>query len=715
MGKFVIKVEDDLNDPVIFKTDNLTGFQGSGESEGDRILFEINENQPWSYDFYFDDPDMEFNRGQNGAKPLVSITDAVSFQYSLNELQNKVTLSYIGLPDYESRYQGSNDKNNHYLSLVIQDAEDGFSPLKDTLYLKVRVEDANDDPYISEGTVYPDDVDPITVSRIGGDYDYNISLQSILENQRLDISELLLDQLQVRDEDTEDIGDIRVLDTITWEVLRFPEKGNLYSGSDDVLLSESSNVVSSDSGRITKLFYQPSLNEIGDDQFALNFFDSSGEENSVLFNIFIINEQSTPLLDRILVNHDIAKDRDLNDMQFIPTLKEYTVFVNDGERPVVDLIFDDRSDKELISSILLLEDQASRTTLPFDFVFKGDSSESLKFYKGVGDDSEVVLENYPVESTSNEPAWVRLELKEGKYWDFDSDNPNDKNASIDLRLTDESGSQSRYIINFVTLAVDEAPALQPLTPREYAVDEEQNVAVLGLNAIDPEGAHEDVFWKLPAGVLDNDYFELRANGDSGSTLFAANNIGIYFLENPNFEAIPSKNEYNCTLIIKDTQSSGYETTVSLGFSINDINDAPRPTAAFSGDGLVVELEEIEEDTPRVDWPTIDLQNYFTDEDEGPIRFDELIFEHYQISSTGILSFTAPPDHESDMGGKIPVNVVVRDEQNLKWEGTFEVEFTPLMNLRFTTSGITAQTFPVSPSRKILISLRIPHPPLPRQN
>ena len=677
VGKFVIKVEDDLNDPVIFKTDNLTGFQGSGESESDRILFEISENQPWSYDFYFDDPDMEFNRGQNGAKPLVSITDAVSFQYSLNELQNKVTLSYIGLPDYESRYQGSNDKNNHYLSLVIQDAEDGFSPLKDTLYLKVRVEDANDDPYISEGTVYPDDVDPITVSRIGGDYDYNISLQSILENQRLDISELLLDQLQVRDEDTEDIGDTRVLDTITWEVLRFPEKGNLYSGSDDVLLSESSNVVSSDSGRITKLFYQPSLNEIGDDQFALNFFDSSGEENAVLFNIFIINEQSTPLLDRILVNHDIAKDRDLNDMQFIPTLKEYTVFVNDGERPVVDLIFDDRSDKELISSILLLEDQASRTTLPFDFVFKGDSSESLKFYKGVGDDSEVVLENYPVESTSNEPAWVRLELKEGKYWDFDSDNPNDKNASIDLRLTDESGSQSRYTINFVTLAVDEAPALQPLTPREYAVDEEQNVAVLGLNAIDPEGAHEDVFWKLPAGVLDNDYFELRANGDSGSTLFAANNIGIYFLENPNFEAITSKNEYNCTLIIKDTQSSGYETTVSLGFSINDINDAPRPTAAFSGDGLVVELEGIEEDTPMVDWPTIDLQNYFTDEDEDPIRFDESIFEHYLISSTGILSFTAPPDHESDMGGKIPVNVVVRDEQNLKWEGTFEVEFTPI--------------------------------------
>ena len=197
---------------------------------------------------------MEFSRGQNGANPLISITDAVSFQYSLNELQNKVTLSYIGLPDYESRYQGSNDKNELLPLLVIQDAEDGFSLLKDTLYLKVRVEDANDDPYISEGTVYPDDVDPITVSRIAGDYDYNISLQSILENQRLDISEVLFDQLQVRDEDTEDIGDTRVLDAITWEVLRFPEKGNLYSGSDDVFLSESSNVLSSDSGRITKLF-----------------------------------------------------------------------------------------------------------------------------------------------------------------------------------------------------------------------------------------------------------------------------------------------------------------------------------------------------------------------------------------------------------------------------------------------------------------------------
>ena len=53
-------------------------------------FFEISENQPWSYDFYFDDPDMEL-AAQNGAKPLVSITDAVSFQYSLNEL-NKVTL-----------------------------------------------------------------------------------------------------------------------------------------------------------------------------------------------------------------------------------------------------------------------------------------------------------------------------------------------------------------------------------------------------------------------------------------------------------------------------------------------------------------------------------------------------------------------------------------------------------------------------------------------
>ena len=38
MGKFVIKVEDDLNDPVIFKTDNLTGSPGSGESEGDRFF-----------------------------------------------------------------------------------------------------------------------------------------------------------------------------------------------------------------------------------------------------------------------------------------------------------------------------------------------------------------------------------------------------------------------------------------------------------------------------------------------------------------------------------------------------------------------------------------------------------------------------------------------------------------------------------------------------
>ena len=129
------------------------------------------------------------------------------------------------------------------------------------------------------------------------------------------------------------------------------------------------------------------------------------------------------------MNHDIAKDMGFEHMQFIPTLKEYTVFVNDGERPVVDLIFDDRSDNEpMISSILLFEYQASRTALPFDFVFKGDSTESLKFYKGFGDDSEVVLENYPVESGSNEPAWVRLELKEGKYWDFDSDNPNDKNA-----------------------------------------------------------------------------------------------------------------------------------------------------------------------------------------------------------------------------------------------------------------------------------------------
>ena len=54
------------------------------------------------------------------------------------------------------------------------------------------------------------------------------------------------------------------------------------------------------------------------------------------------------------------------------------------------------------------------------------------------------------------------------------------------------------------------------------------MAVLGLNAIDPEGAHEDVFWKLPAGVLDNDYFELRANGDSGSRFLQQIILGYTF-------------------------------------------------------------------------------------------------------------------------------------------------------------------------------------------
>ena len=58
-----------------------------------------------------------------------------------------------------------------------------------------------------------------------------------------------------------------------------------------------------------------------------------------------------------------------------------------------------------------------------------------------------------------------------------------------------------------------------------------------------------------------------------------------------------------------------------------------------------------------------------------------------------------------MGGKIPVNVVVRDEQNLKWRVLLKLNLRPLMNLRFNL-GITGQSFPVSPSRKILISLRI---------
>ena len=111
---------------------------------------------------------------------------------------------------------------------------------------------------------------------------------------------------------------------------------------------------------------------------------------------------------------------------------------------------------------------------------------------------------------------------------------------------------------------------------------------------------------------------------------------------------------------------------------------------------MVELEEIEEDTPRLlTGPQLICKIILLTRMRIPSVFDESIFEHYLISSTGIL-FHIPPDHESDMGGKIAVNAVVRDEQNLKWEDTFEVEFTPIDEPPLYNLGNYGTIIPGSP-------------------
>ena len=112
------------------------------------------------------------------------------------------------------------------------------------------------------------------------------------------------------------------------------------------------------------------------------------------------------------------------------------------------------------------------------------------------------------------------------------------------------------------------------------MDEEQNVAALNLNALDPE-EHMKMFLKNCLQV-----FLIMITSSCEPMEIVVRRflqqiiLGYTFLENPNFEANPQRMSIIVPWIIKDTQSSGYETTVSLGFSINDINDAPRPTSAF---------------------------------------------------------------------------------------------------------------------------------------
>lgn len=705
IGTFHLYVEEDFADAIFFIKDGsdwqeYISDSGDGSASGKRLTIHVPENESWEMDFYYEDDDFEFGYllNKNGAKKIGSKSDTYELFDLVNDTaQNKLTLRLSEPANYESFFADEFlQKNNALVDLVIQDSEDGTQDRGDRaeLFLKISFQDVNDAPYLMEKETEIDNVQFKLTREAGNSYSLTVAYPSdpeiqgfkILENGEWNFQDELLDLLTVYDEDKDD--------NVSWTFQGFDR------GVGTIGVAQEGTIESTD-GRIDRLIYTPFQNEVGEDSFVLKFDDLATESGTVRVHVFMRNTPSDPNLAVIQVGGVDAKTAAGEDLEYPIDTFDYTIYVRDGEREPIDIVFGD-GDKELIKYVKL--DVLSNEAPNIDFDFQVGSSEDLKLYRAnFSDDTFSLEDDYPIAGPGYEDAWIRLELKDDFYWDFDSDDRNDKNASFSLIVKDASeGLPVKFNFQITTLEFNEAPYLDLQTTDDIEVqgstitvnniEEGQTTAIAGLKAIDPEGDFTHYYWKLESGTGEIVDFELFNGTESAQSFENENNVSILFKLAPNFENEKKINEHNCTLVIMDTKNSSDTTKYNFVFNVADVPDPPRPITdvptgepsfkvVSSNEGVRYEIntvQEVQSNVDRGDWPVVDLSQYFYDEDEGaaPLIFS-LISEdtRYGISEEGILTFKNLPDADEDDPIEI-TKLKVKDQQTDldPWVGKIVINF-----------------------------------------
>ena len=129
----------------------------------------------------------------------------------------------------------------------------------------------------------------------------------------------------------------------------------------------------------------------------------------------------------------------------------------------------------------------------------------------------------------------------------------DANYTIKLTVFDEEGSFQDFYFTFVTLDVDEPAYLTPSDRFEILLPEENELAIQGLQAVDPEGEDKNYTWRFAGAENAQDaggYFKFRdADGNIGLTgegFRAGNQVDLLFAKIPSFEN-PEERELNASI------------------------------------------------------------------------------------------------------------------------------------------------------------------------
>ena len=205
--------------------------------------------------------------------------------------------------------------------------------------------------------------------------------------------------------------------------------------------------------------------------------------------------------------------------------------------------------------------------------------------------------------------------------------------ATDRDLNDLSGLRDEVAVAVTVRNVNEAPSLSGPSSADY--DENDTGGVATYRATDPE--NNMIGWSLLGP--DRDVFTVNAAGV------------LSFDSPPDFEDpddTGGDNDYNVTVVASD--GAGLSDSIAVTVTVADVNEAPAvsgpPSANFDENAL----------TDVADYDATDPDN------------DTLVWSlagadaaHFEVSTSGVLSFAEPPDFEAraDTGRNNVYNVTVR--------------------------------------------------------
>ena len=618
------EIINDYSDDFIFGVSSPSDLESTGsETEPHPRIYKENDLIP-AFDFYIEDPDSwpssDLRRDNNsstheGALVLYSLAwtnpdDQVSYTSQPPEEIFKISpdgiLEFQSPPDYEFFYP----KTQFKLRVIASDSSIGNTNShkrhERDQYVTIDLIDEPEDPMFIDISrrVAPS---PTFTIRTFEDVAWKWSLASYDENDKsLWIAAKDLDKREA------------TYELPTWRVVSQPALGfvNENMGLDESWLDGNLSVP-------LELEFTPYPNRTGSDSFELDFGNT---EQRVKFFVTVENLPDRPvLIEAVNMRGEAGKEPAL----VVDGVFTYDLNFTESDGLEYQMTFGDLEDREIITRI---------TQVPVgDYTLFDILDQELE----VTDDALI------------KKLMVRLSDEQ------DAEKPGDRNGDgiyeLVLNVEDNTTSSSNYTFKFHLQNVDEGPII--FVP-QHSPEEEQNIAIPGLTARDPEGETKKFIWSIDKEKGDGRYFKFSTYDTS---FVDVSRVDLLFENDsiPSFEN-DEERDLNVTISVSD---GTFLSTKLINISLEDVNDAP---SQYKYNVTIFEPEKI---------AVADLNDIFIDEDRNnnlltfqlPSSVDN---EFFALDGDALIFRQGYSDHEERKG--FNVSLVATDQTGSAKDGNLTI-------------------------------------------